>query len=106
MNIKISIIIPVYNGEKTIERCINSIINNNYENIEIIVINDGSNDRTLEILEKIKKVEKRLKVISQKNSGVSAARNLGIKNSTGDYIYFMDADDYIEENCIKTVMKI
>lgn len=105
MNKKLSIIIPVYNGEKTIEKCIESIVNNNYKNIEIIVVNDGSNDRTLEILKEIQKKETRLKIVSQKNSGVSSARNLGIDNSTGDYIYFMDADDYLESNCLDNIMK-
>lgn len=104
MNKKLSIIIPVYNGEKTIEKCITSIVNNDYKNIEIIVVNDGSKDRTLEILESIQKKETRLKIISQKNSGVSKARNTGIKNSTGDYIFFVDSDDYIEKSSIKFLM--
>ena len=85
---KLSIIIPAYNTEKYIEQCIDSVINiRNIEN-EIIVINDGSTDRTKDILKEYTENNDRIKVITQENQGASAARNTGIKASTGDYIFF------------------
>ena len=97
---KISVIVPVYNSEKYIEKCIESIINQTYRNIEIIFINDGSTDESLNIIHKYKKLDNRIKVINQSNSGVSAARNKGIKNSIGDYITFVDSDDHIDSKMI------
>lgn len=94
---KISIIVPIYNAEKTLERCIKSLINQSYKNIEIILINDGSSDRSLNICNTYRKVDKRIKVITQNNMGVSLTRNNGIENSTGAYIGFIDADDFINE---------
>ena len=86
---KLSIIIPAYNTEKYIKQCIDSVINIwNIEN-EIIVVNDGSNDSSKDILEEYTEKNDRIKVITQKNQGASAARNTGIKASTGDYIYFL-----------------
>lgn len=100
---KISIIVPVYNAEKYIERCIKSIIKQTYTNIEIIVVNDGSNDSSKESLEKIK--DDRIIIINKENTGVSDSRNIGIKKATGDYIMFADADDYLEETAIEKVMQ-
>lgn len=101
---RISIIIPAYNAEKYIERCIISCLNQNYENIEVLVINDGSKDNTLKICEKLAKQYNSLKVFTKKNSGVSDTRNYGIDKSTGDYIMFVDADDYIEDDmCSKLI---
>lgn len=97
----LSIIIPVYNGERYIENCINSIINNCNENIEIIVINDGSTDSTYDILQKISKENKSLKIFNNNNKGVSYSRNYGIKKATGKYILFLDADDYLSDAWIK-----
>lgn len=94
----VSIIIPVYNASKTISRTLNSIIeSNNTLKIEIICINDGSTDKTLEILNKFKKTNN-IKVINKKNSGASDCRNIGINNSTGEYLFFVDADDFIKGN--------
>ena len=101
MNEKVSIIIPVYNANKLIERCINSIINQTYKNIEIICVNDGSTDNSLDLLENFNKNDKRVIVISKENAGVSSARNAGIKLATGKYIMFVDSDDYLLENCIE-----
>lgn len=100
---KVSVIIPVYNGEKHIERCIYSIINQTYKNLEIICLNDGSKDNTLKILKSI--TDDRLVIINKKNTGVSDTRNKGIKVSTGDYITFCDADDYFEENYVEKMVK-
>lgn len=94
---KISVIIPAHNAEKTIERCLDSIIAQSYENLEIIVIDDGSNDLTLSVLTEIAKKDKRIKVLSKENGGASSARNEGLRIASGDFITFLDADDYIEK---------
>lgn len=104
MNKKISIIISAYNTEKYIEKCISSITNQTYKDLEIIVIDDASSDDTLKKLKNIK--DKRLKILSNKeNSGLSFSRNKGIKESTGDYVSFIDSDDYIPENFYEELMK-
>ena len=106
MQPKISVIIPVYNTEKYLETCLDSIINQTYKNLEIIIINDGSTDSSLEICNKYKKIDKRIKLITGENKGQSVARNIGIKSATGSYIHFMDSDDFIPlnyyENMINT----
>ena len=89
---KVSIIIPVYNSSKHIKECLNSVINQTYKNLEIIVVNDNSTDNTMDIVNSYK--DKRIKVINLvKNSGVSIARNKGVEISTGDYVCFLDSDD-------------
>lgn len=93
--VKVSIIVPIYNVERYLERSINSLINQTLKEIEIILVNDGSSDNSLEICEKYKKYDNRIKVINKKNEGVSVARNVGIKNARGEYIVFMDPDDNI-----------
>ena len=98
---KISIIIPIYNAEKYIERCLKSIINQTYQNLEILVINDGSTDGTIKYIEEIKKNDERIIIINKNNEGVSIARNIGISQSTGKYITFIDADDWLEPNAIE-----
>ena len=103
-NYKISIIIPVYNTEKYIKECIESIIKQTYKNIEIIIVNDGSTDNSVNIIKDYQKKYKRIKVINQKNKGPSAARNNGIKHSEGDYILFVDSDDWIEENMVEKMI--
>ncbi|MBP3635036.1 MAG: glycosyltransferase family 2 protein [Bacilli bacterium] len=95
----ISIIIPVYNGEEYIEKCINSIISQTYDNLEIIVIDDGSTDNTREKLQKI--LDPRVNKIYIKNNGVSNARNIGIKKAKGKYLMFIDVDDYIDKHTIE-----
>lgn len=102
---KISIIVPVYNCEKYIKRCIDSLLKQTYQNIEIIIINDGSTDQTLNICNELSKKSKKVKVITQKNLGVSFARNKGIESSTGDYFTFCDADDYYDEDKIELQYK-
>ncbi len=96
---KVSIIIPAYNADAYIQKGINSLINQTYKNIEIIVINDGSSDKTKYIVENIK--DKRIILINNENHGIGYSRNLGIKKSTGDYIMFMDSDDYFDDNYVE-----
>lgn len=104
-NVMISIIIPVYNSELTIERCLNSLANQTFSNIEVIVINDGSTDNSLKKIERYQNVISNLKIISQVNGGVSKARNEGIKLSQGRFIMFLDSDDYLDKNCCKVVIE-
>lgn len=93
--IYLSIIIPVYNRENYIMKCINSIQMINSKQIEIIIIDDGSQDRSLEICQQLMKNDSRIKLVSQQNAGVSSARNLGLKNASGKYIMFVDSDDMV-----------
>lgn len=93
----ISVIIPVYNVEKYIERCIESITRQTYTNLEIIIIDDGSKDNSKAICQKLENKDKRIKIYSQENKGAAAARNYGISKANGEYIGFVDSDDYIEE---------
>lgn len=102
---KVSIIIPVYNAEKNISKCLNSIINQTYNNLEIICINDGSKDDSKNILLNYCHRDKRLKLIDKDNSGVSDTRNIGINESTGKYIMFIDADDYIALDYIEKMLE-
>lgn len=102
----ISIIIPVYNVEKYIEKCLLSCIKQDisYENYEIIVVNDGSPDNCITIVERIAKDHLNIRIINQENQGLSGARNTGIKHARGEYIWFVDSDDYIEENCLGRIV--
>ena len=106
INKLVSIIIPVYNCEKYIERCLNSILNQTYKDIEIIIVNDGSTDETSKILYKISASDSRIKIINKKNEGVSIARNVGIDNANGEFITFVDADDWLEKNAIEKYMEV
>lgn len=99
---KVSIIIPVYNDEKFLSEALNSAVNQNFDNYEIICVNDGSTDRTEELLLDFKSKYKNIKVLSQENRGLSAARNFGLAEAKGDYILFMDSDDMLEENTLST----
>lgn len=102
----ISIVIPVYNGENYIEECINSITNQDYKNIEIIIVNDGSKDNSKNIAEKLRRKDKRIIIIDQENAGVSTARNNGIATAKGEYITFIDVDDYISRDYISYYYKL
>lgn len=97
----ISVIVPVYNIEKYLPRCINSILDQTYKNWEAIFVNDGSTDNSLKILEEYKKIDERIKIIDKKNAGSGAARNDGIENSRGEYIAFLDSDDWYEKNFLE-----
>lgn len=96
----VSLIVPFYNTEMYLEECIKSITNQDYKNIEIILVDDGSNDNSKNIADDFEKKDKRISVYHQSNSGVSTARNFGIKKSKGEYIGFIDADDYLDENYV------
>ena len=93
----ISIVVPIYNSEKTLEKCLQSIINQTYKNLEIILVDDGSNDASRDICERYLQKDNRIKLICQTNKGPSAARNAGLKDSTGEYITFIDSDDWVSE---------
>ena len=95
----ISVILNVFNGEKYIKKCLESIINQTYKDIEIVIVNDGSTDDTKKIIESYK--DKRIKLINQENMGLSLSRNVGIDNSKGDYLYFVDVDDYLEKDALE-----
>lgn len=99
---KISVIIPVYNAEKYIEKCIDSIICQTYKEIEIIAVNDGSEDNSLSLLQKYKDV---IKIIDKPNSGVSNTRNMGLQHANGEYIMFVDSDDWLDKDCIYDCLK-
>lgn len=102
----ISIIIPVYNAEKYINRCIKSIVNQSYQELEIIVVNDGSTDDSLSICATLAMQDNRIKVISQDNGGVSKARNTGLRLAKGEYVMFLDSDDYMLPGMCKTMLDV
>lgn len=99
----ISVIVPVYNIEKYLPRCIDSILDQTYKNWEAIFVNDGSTDNSLKILEEYKKRDERIKIINKKNAGSGAARNDGIETSKGKYIAFLDSDDWYEKNFLENL---
>lgn len=100
---RISIIMPVYNAEKTIIRAVKSVINQTFKDYELIIINDGSTDDTAEIVKSIIKSNTKVNFKTIKNSGVSVARNIGIMEATGEYITFLDSDDYYEKNALEVI---
>ena len=104
-NIKVSIIVPVYNAEKYLSDCINSLINQTYKNIEMILIDDGSTDNSGVISDEVAKIDKRIKVYHTENRGVSAARNLALSKLTGEYLTFVDSDDWVDEEYIEYLLK-
>ena len=101
MNPRFSIVVPCYNIEHYLEECLTSILNQSFYNYEVILVNDGSTDKTLDICQKYVSLDKRFKVISKNNEGLSATRNLGIEKSTGDYIVFLDGDDFMESDALE-----
>lgn len=102
---KFTIIVPVFNAEEHIEKCLNSLLYQTLDAIEIITVNDGSTDESLKILNKLASKDARLKVFTQENSGPSVARNVGVSNANGDYISFVDADDWLEKNAYEFIYK-
>lgn len=102
-NVCISIVLPVYNGEKSVENAIQSVLQQSYRNYELIVVDDGSTDKTNEIISKFKNQEK-IRIIKKDNGGVSSARNAGINRVTGDYLMFLDSDDKLMDNCLDTLV--
>lgn len=106
MDIKVSVIIPVYNCEKYISECIESLISQTLKECEFIFVNDGSTDKSKEVIEGYAKNDSRIKIINQENRGVSVARNIGLENAVGEYIGFVDADDYIDKDMYKKLYYI
>ena len=101
---KVTIIIPVYNVEKYLDQCINSVINQTYKNIEVILVDDGSKDRSAQICDEWVKKDNRINVIHKSNEGAGIARNVGISNASGEYVCFFDSDDYIAPNTIEKAL--
>lgn len=101
----VSIIIPVYNREKMISEAIKSCLNQTYDNIEIIVVNDGSKDNTLKVIEALQEQNTKIKVINQENKGVSQARITGLNNASGEYVMFLDSDDLISKNYVSSLVQ-
>lgn len=108
MNIEIlvSVIVPIYNVEKYLEKCVDSIVNQSYKNIEIILVDDGSKDRCSQICDELIKEDSRIKVIHKENGGLSDARNTGIESAKGDYILLVDSDDFIHPDMIKDLLNL
>lgn len=101
----ISIIVPIYNSENKLSECLDSILNQSYKKLEIILINDGSKDRSLEICKKYKSVDNRFIVIDNENHGVSYSRNCGIRKASGKYVMFIDSDDVIDKNMCEFLLE-
>lgn len=99
-NLKISIIVPVYNSQKYLESCLESLIKQTYDNYEVILVNDGSTDQSLDICKLFEEKSEKVKIINQQNSGVSCARNKGLEQATGKYVMFVDADDWIDQEML------
>lgn len=100
---KVSIVVPVYNVERQLARCINSLRTQTIEKVEIILVNDGSTDKSLEICRYFAELDRRIKVIDKPNGGVSSARNKGIELAQGEYIGFVDPDDWIEPDMYRSI---
>ena len=103
---KISIIVPIYNAEKYLKICVDSIINQTYSNIEILLVNDGSKDNSLELCKEYEKKDNRIRTIDKINGGPGSAKNAGVENATGDYIGFVDSDDYIENDMFEILYNL
>ena len=99
----ISVIIPVYNMEKYLKRCVDSIIAQDYENLQIILVNDGSKDNSIKIIRDYEKKDNRIVVVDKENGGLSSARNAGLEVATGEYVGFVDSDDYVELDMVSSL---
>ena len=102
----ISVIVPVYNSERYLEDCIDSLLNQSCEDIEILFVDDGSTDSSCEICRKYERIYRRIKYIRKSNGGVSSARNMGLEIAEGEYVTFVDSDDYLADNILKTAINI
>lgn len=100
----VSIIVPIYNSERHLEKAIKSITNQSYHNLEIICIDDGSTDKSLEILERLSNKDSRIRIVSQEHEGISASRLNGVMNINGDFFMFVDSDDWIEDDMVRTLL--
>ena len=103
---KISIIIPVYNVSEYLDKCLTSVIGQTYSDLEIVCVNDGSTDSSLDILKKYSRLEKRIIIVDQENVGLSGARNSGLAKSSGDFVMFLDSDDWLAQNACEVVIGI
>lgn len=103
---KISIIIPVFNTAKYLNECLDSVINQSLTDIEVICVNDGSTDSSMEVLQYYQSKDSRIKILSQENKGLSSSRNFALQHATGEYILFIDSDDYIERDCLYDVYNV
>ena len=101
---KVSVIIPVYNVERFLPRCLDSVLKQTFEDFEVICVNDGSTDKCYDILESFRKSDKRIHLVNQNNQGLSMARNNGLRIATGEYVYFLDSDDAIHPQCLELVI--
>ena len=99
----ISVIVPIYNTEKYLKRALNSLLKQTYQDLEILLIDDGSTDSSLKICQEYAKKDHRIKVFHQENKGVSVVRNFGLSVAKGEYISFLDSDDYMEPNMLQTL---
>lgn len=102
---KISVIIPVYNAEKYLKECLGSILNNTLKDIEVICVDDGSTDNSLKMLKEYSEHDKRIRILTQENSGAAIARNAGIEAAEGQYLYFLDSDDFVDNNIFEKLYK-
>ena len=102
----ISVIVPVYNVQDYVERCVRSLMKQTYQNLEIILINDGSTDSSLVICEKLKAEDVRIKLVSQANQGIGSVRNLGLSMAQGAYLAFVDSDDWIDSDMYESLWKL
>ena len=105
MDKKLSIIMPAYNVEKYVGKAISSILSQDYKNLELLIVDDGSTDETAKIAKRYSANDVRAIVLSKQNGGLSDARNYGLERATGDYVLFVDSDDFIEPNTIGKLMK-
>ena len=103
---KISVIIPVYNVEKYLAECLTSVVNQTFKDIEIICVNDGSTDNSPKILEEFAQKDDRIRIINQENQGLSAARNTGLDVETGEYVSFLDSDDFVRTDLYADIQKL
>ena len=101
----ISVVIPVYNAERYLQRCISSVQSQTYSNWEMVLVDDGSKDNSLKICQENAAIDNRIKVVHQSNKGPGEARNVGIAATTGDYVVFVDADDYIDKDYFQLLSK-
>lgn len=105
MNPSISVIVPVYNSSKYLDKCLSSILNQTFHDFEMLLINDGSKDNSLEICEKFAEIDSRISFFDRSNFGVSATRQFGVDHCNGDYFIFIDSDDWIDANCLELLYK-
>ena len=102
----VSVIIPVYNLEKYLKQCLESVVSQTLKDIEILCVNDGSTDSSLEILEEYASRDTRIRIINQENHGAGNARNTGLNIAAGEYLYFLDGDDYIENKTLELLVEL